>query len=106
MIDKSKQTAETPPKDASSTIIVQVSLYVAVVVPIFALFSMVLGHWCMTFLAASVVLFCNTGLAIANATKFANRTFTGWVRVITALASFVLACAALVFAGLAREYKG
>jgi hypothetical protein len=102
MMNTSKHTAESPPKDT----FVWVSVYVAVLVPIFALFSMVLGHWCMTFLLASIVLFCNTGLAIANATKFANRNFTAWMCVIIALASFVMACAALVFAGLAREYRG
>jgi hypothetical protein len=105
MSDGSKQTIETSGRKAGSAM-PWLSLLVAIFVPVSAVLSMVFGKWHTVFLVAAIVLFCNTVVGIAGARKCPARSFSMWAGLIAALASFALACAALLYANLALHWNG
>ena len=101
----SKQTIETSGRNVGSAA-AWASLLVAILVPASAILSMAFAEWHTVFVVAAIVLFCNTVVGIVCAAKCPARTFSMWVGFIAALVSFVLACAALLYAILALHWNG
>ena len=101
----SEETMETSGGNAGSAI-AWLRVLVAILVPASAVLSMAFAKWHTVFLVAAIILFCNTVVGIAGATKGPARSFRMWAGLIAALASFAQACAALLYANLASHWNG
>lgn len=105
MTDGSKQTADASGKNAGPSL-AWASLLVSVLVPVSAVLSMGFAKWHRVFVVAAIVLFCNAAVGIVDVAKRHARRLSMWPGFIAALASFVLACAALLYANLALHWNG
>lgn len=105
MSDDSNQT-KRPRAGTTDSAMAWASLFVAILVPVSAVLSMAFAKWHTVFVVAAIVLFCNTGVGIVGTAKCPARSYSMWSALVAALASFVLACAALLYANLALHWNG
>lgn len=105
MSDEFKQPIETSGRNGGPAL-TWASLLVAVLVPVAVVLSMAFAKWQTLFVVSAIVLYCNTVVGIVGAAKCPARSLSMWAGVIVAFASFVLACAALLYANLALHWNG